>query len=73
MIWVGGSQISPAPPQLLPTPGGGQCLMLSPAMRLRTAPYSFRIGMWNISVYKEQNPIHPQPLKNRGPLQEKHA
>ena len=34
------------------------------------APFSFRIGIWDLFVHRGQYPIHPQPLGSCGPLQE---
>ena len=33
------------------------------------APFSFRIGIWDLFVHRGQNPMHPQPLGSCGPLQ----
>ena len=34
------------------------------------APFSFRIGIWDLFVHRGQKSIHPQPLGSCGPLQE---
>ena len=35
----------------------------------RVAPFPFRIGIWDLFVHRDRNPIHPQPLRSCGPLQ----
>ena len=33
-------------------------------------PFSFLIGIWDLFAHRDRNPIHPQPLRSCGPLQE---